>query len=149
MTKIAESVETDARTSARMRQIRQRDTGAELVVRRWLWHRGVRFTTHNRDLPGSPDLANRSKKWGVFVHGCFWHGHEGCKKATIPKRNSEFWRQKLVENRSRDARKEEALRQLGYNVVVVWECDAERLQRERHPGLLSLLPRHPPLRQPR
>jgi DNA mismatch endonuclease (patch repair protein) len=125
-----------------MRQVRRRDTTAELIVRRWLWNRGIRFTTHNRDLPGSPDLANRSKKWGVFVHGCFWHGHEGCKKATIPKRNTDFWKQKITGNRLRDARKEEALRQLGYKVIVIWECDAERLHKcsEGSMRLVSLLP---------
>src|SRR5262249_22153551 len=106
---------------------------------------GARFTTHNRDLPGSPDLANRSKGWSVFVHGCFWHGHEGCKKATVPKRNNAFWKKKIADNRARDVRKEAALRQLGHDVIVVWQCEAERLARGDGSAtrLLTLLPPRP------
>jgi DNA mismatch endonuclease (patch repair protein) len=140
-----ELVETDPETSARMKLVRRRDTSPELLVRSWLWKRGVRFTTHNGDLPGSPDLANRSKGWGIFVHGCFWHGHEGCNKATVPKRNNAFWSKKIADNRARDSRKEEALKQLGLKVVVIWQCEAERLDREERSAakLVSLLPRPP------
>jgi DNA mismatch endonuclease (patch repair protein) len=139
------SVETDPETSARMKRIRRRDTSAELLVRKWLWRHGVRFTANNRDLPGSPDLANRSRHWAVFVHGCFWHGHGGCKRATVPKRNVEFWTRKIEDNRQRDARKEKSLRSMGYTVITVWECEAEQLDtawRYRR-ALLKLLPRPP------
>ncbi|MBB4364339.1 DNA mismatch endonuclease (patch repair protein) [Bradyrhizobium sp. CIR18] len=130
-----------------MKRIRRRDTAPELLVRAWLWRRGTRFTTHNGDLPGSPDLANRSKRWGIFVHGCFWHGHEGCKKATVPKRNNSFWVEKIAGNRARDLKKEKALGELGFKVLVVWQCEAERLGGDRtiERKLLSLLP-HPPRR---
>lgn len=123
----AKRFETDERTSARMRGIRRRDTAAEMEVRRWLWRRGIRFTTHNRDLPGSPDLANRAKRWAIFVHGCFWHDHEGCKRATKPKNNSQSWCEKLRANRARDKRKEGELKALGFSVTVVWECEAKQL----------------------
>lgn len=106
-----------------MANIRQRDTAAELAVRRWLWAQGVRFRVRNHDLPGSPDLANRRKRWAVFVHGCFWHGHEGCSRATMPKRNGEFWRTKIAANRVRDSRKDDLLRADGYTVFTIWECE--------------------------
>jgi DNA mismatch endonuclease (patch repair protein) len=110
-----------------MRLIRQQGTSSELLMRRWLWNRGVRFTTRNRDLPGSPDLANRSRRWALFVHGCFWHGHQGCVRSRLPKRNADFWREKIAGNRERDCRKEAALRALGYRVFVVWGCEADKL----------------------
>jgi DNA mismatch endonuclease Vsr len=119
---------TDPLTSARMRLVRQQGTSTELLVRRWLWNHGIRFTVRNRDLPGSPDLANRSRRWALFVHGCFWHGHEGCVRSRLPKRHTDFWRQKLAGNRERDSRKEEALRALGYRVFVVWGCEVDRLK---------------------
>src|SRR5215207_2084244 len=101
--------QTDAETSARMKRVGQRDTGPELQLRRWLWGHGVRFTIHNRDLPGSPDLANRTGRWAIFVHGCFWHGHEGCRRSRLPKRNIEVWREKIAGNRARDLAKAEQL----------------------------------------
>jgi DNA mismatch endonuclease (patch repair protein) len=77
-----------------------------------------------RSLPGSPDLANKTKMIAVYVHGCFWHRHQGCKQTTTPKDNAEFWRTKFEQNVARDRRKEEALRKLGFEVAVVWECEA-------------------------
>jgi DNA mismatch endonuclease (patch repair protein) len=115
----------DANTSARLGRIRQHGTAAELAVRRLLHSLGRRFRVHNRDLPGSPDIANRSRKWVVFVHGCFWHRHIGCKRATTPSRNRDFWLQKFEANAARDVRVQAALREHGYRVVVVWECETE------------------------
>lgn len=123
---------TDERTSRRLGKIRQSNTRAEQLVRRALFATGLRYRASNRDLPGSPDVANRSRNWAVFVHGCFWHGHAGCPRATVPKRNREFWVAKFTANRRRDARVRRQLRALGYTVFVVWECealDANRLQR--------------------
>ena len=105
-----------------MRRQRQRDTSPELATRQVVHSLGLRFRTRNTDLPGSPDLANRSKKWAVFVHGCYWHYHEGCPQATLPKRNRDFWLRKLLENRRRDIRKVQELRRLGFSVITVWEC---------------------------
>jgi DNA mismatch endonuclease (patch repair protein) len=114
---------TDLETSARLGRIRQHGTSAELMVRKFLHSLGHRFRVHNRDLPGSPDIANRSRKWAVFVHGCFWHRHVDCKRTTTPSRNREFWLQKFDANVARDARVQAALRADGYRVAVVWECE--------------------------
>lgn len=118
-------LETDAATSLRMAGIRQRDTRPEMQVRAALRALGMHYRVRNRDLPGSPDVANRRKQWAIFVHGCFWHRHAGCKMATSPKRNAEFWSDKFVANVARDARAEAGLKAMGFDVVVVWECEAE------------------------
>lgn len=116
----------DRKTSARMGRIRQSGTAPELSVRRLLNALGVRYRTKNRDLPGSPDLANRLRNWAIFVHGCFWHGHPNCIKASLPKRNRAFWTQKLVANRRRDRRSLAALRRLGFATLVIWQCELAR-----------------------
>jgi DNA mismatch endonuclease (patch repair protein) len=107
-----------------MRAVRRERTNPELAVARFLRARGVRFRTNVRSLPGSPDLANKTKKLAIYVHGCFWHRHAACKKATTPKQNAEFWRTKFEQNVARDRRKVQALRDLGFEVAVVWECEA-------------------------
>lgn len=115
----------DPHTSARLRKIRRRNTSAEQFVRRMLHEAGLRFRVSNRDLPGSPDVANRSKRWCVFVHGCFWHHHAGCRRATLPKRNKAFWEVKFAANQARDARVRRQLEDRGYLVITVWECEIE------------------------
>jgi len=119
------AIVVDADTSARLGRIRQHGTSAELTVRKLLHSLGHRFRIRNRDLPGSPDIANRSRKWAVFVHGCFWHRHAGCKRTSTPSRNREFWLDKFSANITRDARVQAALRASGYRVVVIWECETE------------------------
>lgn len=134
------TIATDACTSARMKRIRQRSTKPEMMLRRWLWRRGVRYRCCVGTLPGSPDLANGVHRWAIFVHGCFWHGHAGCAKATIPKRNTEFWVSKIAENKRRDALKVKALRRLGFDVVTIWQCEIERLVRSsNHAGLARFI----------
>lgn len=113
---------TDEATSKRLSRIRQHGTTAELDVRRRVHALGHRFRTKNRDLPGSPDLANRRRGWIIFVHGCFWHRHPGCRKATVPRRNRAFWLQKFDANRRRDRATLRQLRTAGYRTLVVWEC---------------------------
>lgn len=100
-------------------------------MRKLLHRLGRRFRIHNRDLPGSPDIANRSRKWAVFVHGCFWHRHSGCKRTTTPTRNKEFWLRKFEANVARDVKVQASLRASGYRVVVVWECETEDPNRSR------------------
>jgi DNA mismatch endonuclease (patch repair protein) len=119
-------LDVDAATSLRMALVRQRGTAAELAVRRALRELGHRYRVRNRDLPGSPDAANRTRRWAVFVHGCFWHRHDGCVKTTTPKRNRPFWEAKFDANQKRDRRAVLALRRLGFAVVIVWECEAEQ-----------------------
>jgi DNA mismatch endonuclease (patch repair protein) len=116
----------DVATSLRLSKIRQKDTTPERLVRTLLSGLGLRFRVGNRDLPGSPDIANRSARWAVFVHGCFWHSHRGCKAATVPKRNRAFWVAKFAANVERDAVAVAALRRRGFRVVVVWECEIEK-----------------------
>lgn len=140
----APSVITDVATSLRMAGIRQRNTKPEQAVREHLYALGHRYRVENRDLPGSPDAANRSRRWAVFVHGCFWHSHTRCPKATVPKRNREFWLEKFRQNRERDARVVGELEEHGYLVVTVWECetqDARGLRRRLHSLLRARHPR--------
>ena len=124
-------LEVDAATSTRMAVIRQRDTKPEALVRAVAHQSGLRYRVRNRDLPGSPDLANRSKGWAVFVHGCYWHGHVGCRLATVPKRNRDFWLAKFANNRARDARVVRALRERGFRVLIIWQCQLAHLDRVR------------------
>ena len=116
---------TTSDTSERMARVRQRGTAPELRVRRVATAMGLRYRTANRDLPGSPDLANRTKKWAVFVHGCFWHQHTGCTAATVPKSNQAFWRAKFAANVDRDNRVRAALESRGFSVVTIWECQTK------------------------
>ena len=114
-----------------MANIRQRGTAPELAVREVASSLGIRYRLHNRDLPGSPDLANRTQKWAVFVHGCFWHRHHGCSKTTSPTRNADFWEEKFQANIRRDRRVTAALRKSGHRVIVIWECKTTSVERVR------------------
>jgi DNA mismatch endonuclease (patch repair protein) len=105
-----------------MSGIRGRDTKPELAVRRYLHANGLRYRLHVRDLPGKPDIVLPRHRAVVFVHGCFWHRHEGCRYAYRPKSNVEFWQAKLDANTARDGQDQERLRALGWRVFVVWEC---------------------------
>lgn len=137
-------LEVDDATSARMALVRQKGTRPELVVRSALNALGHRFRLANRDLPGSPDVANRIRRWAVFVHGCFWHRH-GCRATTTPGRNREFWEAKFARNVARDERAAEQLRALGYTVVVIWECETKRGLAGVRAALASALGRRPSL----
>jgi DNA mismatch endonuclease Vsr len=108
-----------------MARVRQRGTAAELVVAASLRTLGAAYRLNVRKLPGSPDFANRTRKWAVFVHGCFWHHHAGCKRATVPKSNEKFWREKFATNRTRDAGAIRDLRRQGYRVAIIWECEID------------------------
>jgi DNA mismatch endonuclease, patch repair protein len=85
---------------------------------------GLRYRLNVKSLPGSPDLANKTKRWAIFVNGCFWHGHKNCRLASTPKRNQGFWLSKFADNRARDARKIKELRKLGFRAAIVWQCEA-------------------------
>jgi DNA mismatch endonuclease (patch repair protein) len=116
---------TDTKTSQRLARIRQSGTAPELAVRRVAYELGLRYRVSNRDLPGSPDLANRTKRWAMFVHGCFWHHHEGCTRATVPKRNRTFWVEKFEANKRRDAARRDELLRMGFDVLTLWECQTQ------------------------
>lgn len=115
-----------AARSALMGRIRGVDTGPEMVVRRAAHRLGYRFRLHRRSLPGRPDLVFPSRRAAIFVHGCFWHRHEGCRKATMPKTRVEFWRAKFARNIERDAEVQQSLRAGGWRVLVIWECEIGR-----------------------
>lgn len=109
--------------SERMSRIKGRDTKPEMLVRRMLHAMGYRYRLHAKDLPGRPDVVFRSRKKAVFIHGCFWHRHPGCKMTRMPKSRLNFWRSKLEGNRKRDIRNQKALSLMGWKVLVVWECE--------------------------
>lgn len=109
-------------TTKRMKAVRRRDTAPEVILRRALHAMGFRFRLHP-DLPGRPDIVLPRWKTAIFVHGCFWHQHEGCPRASLPKRNTAFWREKFDRNLERDARKSAQLAAMGWSVLVVWECE--------------------------
>ena len=111
------------RRSELMAAIRTRDTAPELAVRRAAHRMGLRFRLHRNDLPGRPDLVFPRHRLVVFVHGCFWHRHDGCRHASTPKSRIAFWTEKFAANVARDARQEAALRALGWRVLVIWECE--------------------------
>lgn len=108
-----------------MRAVGQKHTAPEMAVRRILHAMGYRFRVQRRDLPGSPDIVLPKYKTAIFVHGCFWHRHPSCKKATTPKTRVPFWIEKFERNVLRDRQKEAALREMGWQVLVVWECEAK------------------------
>lgn len=113
----------DRQTRSRvMAAIRGRDTKPEMIVRRFLHARGMRFRLHRRDLPGRPDLVFPKYRVAVFVHGCFWHQHAACRYAVMPKSNRPFWVKKLRGNQQRDLRNAAKLRRAGWRVLTVWEC---------------------------
>ena len=113
------------RRSEVMARIGSRDTAPELAVRRIAHRMGLRFRLHRNDLPGRPDLVFPKHRLAVFVHGCFWHRHEGCRHASTPKSRIAFWTEKFAANVERDARQQAALRMLGWRVLVVWQCETK------------------------
>lgn len=126
------------RRSWNMSRIRGTDTAPEKLVRSALHRLGFRFSLRRRDLPGKPDIVMPRHKTAIFVHGCFWHRHTGCRNSVLPKTRPDFWLTKLEGNVARDKRSAAALKQLGWRVMTVWECetdDATALSRR----LLALL----------
>ena len=129
--------------SAVMRRVKGRNTTPELAVRRALTRLGARYRLHRKDLPGKPDIVLPGRRLAIFVHGCFWHGHDCARGARVPKQNRDYWVAKVARNRARDAANREALTVLGWRVETIWECDlkdadalSERLAHllQCHPG---------------
>lgn len=126
-----------AKRSKMMAGIRSKDTKPEKLVRKFLHSEGFRYRLHARKLPGSPDISLPKYKAAIFVHGCFWHRHASCKYATNPSSNVERWASKFRQNVERDARNISALRELGWNVIVVWECELRHAAEERLDRLIT------------
>lgn len=114
---------TVAERSECMRRIQGKNTRPEMIVRRLVFSMGYRYRLHRQDLPGCPDLVFPRFKKVVFVHGCFWHSHPGCRRATVPKSNKKYWCSKLEKNRIRDQASQIALQSLGWKAMVIWECE--------------------------
>ncbi len=106
-----------------MARVKSRDTAPERQVRSWLHKKGYRFRIHRKDLPGSPDIILPKYKTLIFVHGCFWHRHTGCKRATTPLTNKECWDNKFEKNIKRDRKIIETLERMGWTVIIIWECE--------------------------
>jgi DNA mismatch endonuclease (patch repair protein) len=117
--------------SQMMARIRSKYTRPEILTRAAVHALGLRYRNHVTDLPGKPDLANKTSKWAIFVHGCFWHSHERCRLASRPKSNTAYWEPKLKGNLTRDLAHYRELELQGYRVFIIWECDT------RNPELLD------------
>lgn len=130
---------TPKRRSEIMALVRSKDTKPEMKVRRLVHALGFRYRLHCTDLPGTPDLVFRAKRRVIFVHGCFWHGHNDCPKARLPKTRVEYWRAKRENNLERDARVKRELSEKGWNYMVVWQCQLKDLEKltERLMSFLS------------
>lgn len=128
---------TPSQRSSLMSKVRGKNTRPEEIVRSLLHRMGFRFRLHRKDLPGTPDIVLSKYRTVIFVHGCFWHRHPGCKKASMPQTNTTFWEKKLARNVERHAEVTAELTKIGWRVLVVWECELKkpddlsaRLQRE-------------------
>ena len=117
---------TPEQRSYTMSRIRSKDTKPEMLVRRHLHALGFRYRLHSSKLPGHPDIVLPKWHMVIFVNGCFWHRHEGCKVATMPKSNVEFWQAKFERNVARDRKEHAALEAAGWHVIVIWECEVKK-----------------------
>jgi len=111
-----------------MSRIRSKNTSPELKVRKYLYSKGIRYRLHRKDLPGNPDIVISKIKTVIFTHGCFWHQHELCKRANIPKTRPEYWISKLNNNKERDKIVRTSLQQDNWKVIVIWECELQQIQ---------------------
>ena len=127
--------------SAVMRRVKGKDTTPELAVRRLIWSLGGRYRLHRKDLPGKPDIVLPGRRLAIFVHGCFWHGHDCARGARIPKANRDYWLAKVARNRTRDTASRAALEAAGWRVETIWECDLKDAAalRARAQGWLTAL----------
>lgn len=124
-------VHTPSTRSYNMSRIRGKNTKPEMLVRQYLHALGLRYRLHAKGLPGKPDLVFAGLRTVVFVHGCFWHCHEGCRYFVVPKTRTDFWMNKIGRNVANDERQQQQLRSQGWRVLVVWECELRSPQRER------------------
>ena len=106
-----------------MSKIRSNNTKPEILLRKALFAKGLRYKINDKKLQGKPDIVLPKYKTVIFVHGCFWHNHKGCKRAHLPKSNVEYWENKIKTNEERDLKNKEILKKLGWNVIVIWECE--------------------------
>ena len=122
-----------------MSKIRGQKTKPELAVRKFLFSKGFRYRINDERYPGKPDIVLPKYHTAIFVHGCFWHGHEGCKAATLPKTNTDFWKEKIGHNILRDRKDVELFKNAGWNGIIVWNCEinTQRKREERFARLIE------------
>ena len=118
-------VHDKATRSYNMSRVRNRDTKPEMLVRKFLFANGLRYRLNDKKLPGKPDIVLPKYKTVIFVNGCFWHGHENCKYFKIPETRTEWWKEKIEGNIKNDEKKHSLLRDAGYKVIVIWECEVK------------------------
>ncbi|NGF77234.1 DNA mismatch endonuclease Vsr [Fluviicola sp. SGL-29] len=118
------------RRSEIMSSVRGKDTKPELIVRQFLFSEGFRYRLHDKKLPGKPDIKLTKYKTVIFINGCFWHGHTNCKIYVMPKTNKKFWQEKIDKNVARDEKNIAELKSLGWNVILLWECELKKTRRE-------------------
>lgn len=106
-----------------MSRIKGKNTKPEMLVRKFLHANGFRYRLHVKNLPGKPDIVLPKYQTVIFVHGCFWHGHESCKKAPIPKTNTEWWIEKILRNKAKDIQAAEQLKKVGWRIITLWQCE--------------------------
>lgn len=111
-----------------MSQIRSKDTGPEMIVRRMIYSLGYRYRLHSKKLPGRPDMVFAGRKKVIFVHGCFWHGHEDCSRGKPPKTQKSYWVPKLKANKARDKKNQDELNALGWRFLIIWQCELGDIQ---------------------
>lgn len=125
-----------------MAAVRSKGTHLELIVRHYLWKNGFRYRINDPRLPGHPDIVLKKYRTCIFVNGCFWHGHEGCNHATLPKTNTEFWRAKISANRERDYAEQVKLANMGWHCITIWGCQLKPKVREQTLKSLSFTLNH-------
>ena len=128
---MADTVSKEKRSEI-MSRVTGKETKPEIIVRKYLFARGLRYRKNVKRLPGTPDMVLPKYKTAVFVNGCFWHGHKGCKYAHLPSTNLEYWEKKIADNLERDERKKRELEELGYRVLIVWQCQLKSRDREEN-----------------
>lgn len=121
---------TKSKRSDIMSKVSGKNTKPEIMVRKYLFSKGFRYRKNVKELPGKPDIVLRKYKTIIFIHGCFWHGHENCEAAKLPASNIDYWSKKISSSVTRDIHNKKILRELGWNVVVLWECELKAKDRE-------------------
>ena len=124
-------IKTKRQRHDNMAAVHSKSTKPELLVRNYLWHHGFRYRLNCKRLPGHPDIVLRKYRTCIFVNGCFWHGHEGCKYATIPQTNTDFWQKKISRNKERDREEQQQLAKMGWHCITIWECELKKDKRDK------------------
>ena len=115
-----------------MASVKSKGTKPEILVRKYLWRRGFRYSLNSSRLPGHPDIVLRKYRTCIFINGCFWHGHEGCKHSHLPATNYEFWKTKIDNNKKRDKKEQQQLAKMGWHTITIWECELKRKVRQKN-----------------